>query len=384
MARTRIPLVRAADRLLSPSEILSGFCDPLLPALASGAAPPTDHLSKKLQKLASRLLPFTEGSFEPSEPPSLLETLTDELVVVAVDAVNTVCAAQTLRPSGKAQFRLLAWVVADARGALTPMDKALAETVGKRLDRQAQKVRSDLSLAVSAAQVDRDRAHARARVDASARASLQARLSEINETEHRAREKPSKEVYVGFHELESLLAAHTADQQRAQPPALPPALAAALRVADAADEAGEPEIPPIPDALAASLGRAGVQALWEFMVTSQSTVRESRDWHELVPHLVKNALNRSVAAYEEGRIDAIQDKLDDLDGQIKAAKFEDDLSTLWVRFRDLQRRSELDEKLIKCHQKYYSLSQKLLEKYKAAFPDFEFSDIEESESEQEG
>mmetsp|Transcript_61429 Transcript_61429/g.121534 ORF Transcript_61429/g.121534 Transcript_61429/m.121534 type:complete len:123 (+) Transcript_61429:1102-1470(+) len=40
---------------------------------------------------------------------------------------------------------LLAWVVADARGAARPMDKALADSVGKRLEKQAQKVREKLA-----------------------------------------------------------------------------------------------------------------------------------------------------------------------------------------------------------------------------------------------
>ena len=62
---------------------------------------------------------------------------TDEILVVAAAAVEAVVAQQQPRPSGKAQYRLLAWTVADARGATAVLDKALAETVGKRLDRQA-------------------------------------------------------------------------------------------------------------------------------------------------------------------------------------------------------------------------------------------------------
>ena len=41
--------------------------------------------------------------------------------------------------------RLLAWVVADARGA-GRRKKELAETVGKRLDKQARKVRETLGV----------------------------------------------------------------------------------------------------------------------------------------------------------------------------------------------------------------------------------------------
>ena len=44
--------------------------------------------------------------------------------------------------SANAALRLLAWTVADARGATVALDGPLALTVGKRLDRQAQSVRA--------------------------------------------------------------------------------------------------------------------------------------------------------------------------------------------------------------------------------------------------
>ena len=69
-------------------------------------------------------------------PPRLLEKLTDELLVVASDVVAGV-AAEEQPLSGNAALRLLAWTVADARGAAIAMDKPLALTVGKRLDRQS-------------------------------------------------------------------------------------------------------------------------------------------------------------------------------------------------------------------------------------------------------
>ena len=209
--------------------------------------------------------------------------------------------------------------------------------------------------------------------------TLQAQLASIDQQERRARERPAQETYVGFHELESLLPTRVAGKQRA----LPPALAAALRVADVADKADEPEIPPIPDALAASLGRAGVQALWEFMLDSKSSVIEPRDWQGLLPHLVKVSLTRSVMAYEEGRADAMQDKLDDLQGQIDAAKAVDDLSTLWVHHRHLNRVNEIQEGYIETLKNLNDLDQKLLDKYRKAIPDAEIPDSESSASEQE-
>ena len=63
----------------------------------------------------------------------LLDVLTDQLLVVAVDAVEAAVNDFKERPSGKAQLRLLGWTVAAARGAVTNMEPALAETVGKRL-----------------------------------------------------------------------------------------------------------------------------------------------------------------------------------------------------------------------------------------------------------
>jgi len=86
--------------------------------------------------------------------------ITDELLTVASDSVEAICDLVQPRPSGKVQLRLLAWVVADARGAVVSMDKPLAETVGKRLDRQARKVRAEQERATEDAQQARDRVHA--------------------------------------------------------------------------------------------------------------------------------------------------------------------------------------------------------------------------------
>ena len=88
--------------------------------------------SEAFLKLAARIVTFPGGDFEPSPPPQLLSKLTDEDLVLAVDAVEAVAAKQQQRLTGRAQFRLLAWTVADARGAATPLEKAAAETVGKR------------------------------------------------------------------------------------------------------------------------------------------------------------------------------------------------------------------------------------------------------------
>ena len=90
-----------------------------------------------LLERARRILASEEGNFTPSPPPALLDSITDELLVVASDTVAAVATQAPTKPSGKAKLRLLAWLVADARGADTPLEKALAETVGKRLGNYA-------------------------------------------------------------------------------------------------------------------------------------------------------------------------------------------------------------------------------------------------------
>ena len=120
-----------------------------------GSQKEVSETQRALEKLARRFLPFPNGNFSPSPPPALLDKITDELLVVASDAVATVAAEVQPRPSGKSLLRLLAWVVADVCGSSSVLDKLLAESVGKRLDRQAQKVRSTLARAALIAELAR-------------------------------------------------------------------------------------------------------------------------------------------------------------------------------------------------------------------------------------
>ena len=100
---------------------------------AAGAAVPPSS-AEALKQMATRIVAFKEGDFSPSPPPYLLDKLTDYDLIVAVDAVWLVAAEQQPPPSGKARYRLLAWTVADARGAAEPLSKGTAEKVGKRLE----------------------------------------------------------------------------------------------------------------------------------------------------------------------------------------------------------------------------------------------------------
>jgi len=169
---------------------------------------------RALETLARRILPSLDGTFSPSPPPAMLDAITDELLVVASDAVAAVASEVQPKPSGRALVRLLAWVVADARGATMALDKALAETVGKRLDRQAQKVRAQLACATREAEEARTRLAAvvapSAPIGGMDTGRVAARSAEINAAEAQAYQRARSEVYIGFHELEPLLAGYVA------------------------------------------------------------------------------------------------------------------------------------------------------------------------------
>ena len=153
-----------------------------------------------IKHLARRVRTFPEGTHPPSPLPHLLDKLTDEMLLVAKDAVAAV-AAEGKALSGKQQYRLLAWTVADARGAELALDKPLAETVGKRLERQANRVRA--ALAEAAAIAEAARAHAQSSIaDPTA---LAAELEKIDDAEADVREYHEYEVYIGFTELDTLL-----------------------------------------------------------------------------------------------------------------------------------------------------------------------------------
>ena len=264
------------------------------------------NVSKALRKLTSRWLGFGVDVFVPSEPPALLDKLTDELLVLSCDAVaaEVEVARRTETISGKAQTRLLAWVLSDARGAQARMDNALAETVGKRLQRQAQKVRDDTALAAAAAQHACASAELAAAQDASLRPGLAALLAGIEEEKQLALRKPREEVYIGFHELQSLLPPAELMLEPPEPPK-PPAhsvLAAALQAARR-EEPEIPPIPPIPPELARALGSDGVQALWQCQQNWNHNLDKSNDWWRMLPSLVAHTLIDHSWQYHQGKED---------------------------------------------------------------------------------
>ena len=128
-------------------------------------------------------------------------------------------------------FRLLAWTVADARGATVPLDKALALTVGRRLISRADTVRGELAAAAAQAE------------EARAGALGDGELAAIDETEQAAIRKARDEVYIGFWELDELL------------PGAPDRDAAAMiRYPKLNQPRDHTPLPPISGGLAAALG----------------------------------------------------------------------------------------------------------------------------------
>eukprot|EP00966_Prymnesium_polylepis_P156221 3609073-Prymnesium_polylepis.1 len=73
---------------------------------------------------------------------------------------------------------LLAWTLADARGATAPLEPTVAKTAGKRLDRQVSQVRANL-LAIS----DDERRNAHAAVATATGVELEIQTLKIKDRE---------------------------------------------------------------------------------------------------------------------------------------------------------------------------------------------------------
>jgi hypothetical protein len=278
------PLPRATH---DPTWILSLARHPRC-HVAGAAAPPS--VAEALVSSAQRILAFPGGNYTPSPPPPLLTQLTDFDLIVARDAVWQAAAAAEPKPSGSARYRLLAWVVADARGAAQPLAPPTALKVGKRLEAQALKTRGDYGAQRSCARHE-------AAADASLAAGLPAVLAAVDEAERLAMQAARLEVYVGFHELEVAAPAATAPE-----PAEPQLsrVERAKLVVQAAHEAKMEaatqqqlaELPDIPLALAGALGPDGVQVLWDHAVDTfvDSTHADVYVWTEALPSLVRKLL----------------------------------------------------------------------------------------------
>ena len=257
--------------------------------------------------LIKRLLCFADGVYEPPKPPTLLSSLTDEVLVMASDVVAATVvewqnpASEPMSQRGRLQ--LLAQVVADARGyALDePLDKALALTIGKRLERQAAKVRDDMVAATAAAAAERQRLREAAEGSESLSAALPAELAKVDEVEQAALQAPRDEIYIGFHELPALLAAEPEPEPAMRYPWIPDPPPFVPPPAD--------RLPPaIPPDLVAALGPEATQVLWENEMADRAEyplVRESDDWWSTgLPFLVKTLLTKLKHAHAEQTRDA--------------------------------------------------------------------------------
>ena len=110
--------------------------------------------------------------------------------------------------SGNSIFRLLAWTVADARGATAALEKPLALTIGRRLDSRAETVRDELAAAAAAVEecrVDLSNEERSTRREGELREYAAMFAEAKAEQQRRVKKHARDEVCIGFHELESLL-----------------------------------------------------------------------------------------------------------------------------------------------------------------------------------
>ena len=175
--------------------------------------------SESLQELAARIVVSTDGDTRMSCKDLGLGALTDELLVVASDALQAaVAVAPGIKHSGKALQRCLAWLVAAALGSKVRLDPNDATKAGKRLQKQATKVRAAAVQASTLAAAQRSDALAAAAADNSLADELPALLEQIDATEAAALAAPCREVYKGFYEI---ACPPTVDQLQPPPTAQP-------------------------------------------------------------------------------------------------------------------------------------------------------------------
>jgi hypothetical protein len=276
-----------------------------------------------LEERAARILTFPEGTHTPSTSPVLLEVLTDQDIVVAVAAIEAVAARLPAPPSGNALKKLIAAVVADARGATKLLDKAAALTVGKRLHRQAERVRAELDAARSAAAAARTRTREAAAADPAARATIRADLASIDAAEQQMLEKPQREVYVGFTELDELLPL-PGETGEGGATRIERARAAAEATEEAELEAWRAEkfertvarLPDMPPALTRALGPDGVQALWQCAAEGGYEMSASHDWCAAIdddgmPAPLASLVRTLVRERRFRRIEELDERLDE-------------------------------------------------------------------------
>ena len=163
----------------------------------------SSDVSEAIEQLARRLHEEVRSKLGNLDKVSGVKNLTEEVLIVASDAVQVVTAAAPLpKPSGKAQLRLLCRLVAAVMGSAASFDEKDAAVIGKRLQAQVARVRAALAGASAAAAQERADAQAAAAIDLGLLATLPVALAAIDAKEQKALAAPSLEPYNGFWELE--------------------------------------------------------------------------------------------------------------------------------------------------------------------------------------
>jgi hypothetical protein len=278
-----------------PSGTNSGADPPLLRNAAGATKRPTG-LKEALRATALRILPYHQGNFTPSPPPQILDTITDEQILVAFDVVARIAVEAKPKPlSGAAEQRLLAWLIADARGATIVLDPPSAERAGKRLKKQALKVHTDMDAAPVWAEEERARLHAEAAADAALKPSLRAQLAQVDETEKQMLKAPAEEIYVGFYELDQLVPNQAQDGNEHDAKGSTVEGTAELRAPWVLES--RPASAPIPPDLAQLLGSEGCDAL---AAAQCGTLESTDEWWTLgLPATIKYLLNELAAEKRE-------------------------------------------------------------------------------------
>ena len=284
-------------------------------------APPTSHwrnvcvcsgdlllgseVPEALRKIARRILPYTDGKFSPTTGDPVVKVLTDDLLMAAAAAVKDVCGAVEPTPSGKAQFRLLAWVVADAVGALEPVEKDVAETVGKRLQRQASRVSTSIAAVAASFEKERDTARSAVEKGVTLAEDLEGLLADIDANEQDFIRPLQQEIYVGFVELgptESALAIGPESPEPESPP--PGGWLAAERREDPVWQRWREEGGAVPHAIARRLGDEGCRLLArELSLFPKAPGEEILTIH--IPSILKHVLENVLPEAEREARDTV-------------------------------------------------------------------------------
>ena len=272
-----------------------------------------------LRQRVQRIVKAGEGEFVASGPPKVAELVSHRLLVAASQVVQAAAAVVQPALSGRAQLRLLGRLVADSMCAAEPMDKARAETVGRRLDRQAQNVRD----VIAAIEADAEQARVRARAAAAAYGgSLPGCLAAIGAAEQEDLDVQRDEVYENMDGLEAPAVAAPAA-----------ARAPAACVDDDLDADLQMGCPPIPPRMAQLLGAEGCRELQKTCAQAFG-VREHQLANFFLPVLVNRLLRDR--AREAVAMTSIETERDEAQASAEQAEQELEMAQIDVRAEKLR------------------------------------------------